>query len=101
MELNTYKREKYQVIIDIICRYKGIDKEQLSIILKDKDCKYLLFLLLEKYKCADMDNIKKDLNMINIKSIKYNLKKAEEKFFVNRDFRERYFELEKIAQKII
>ena len=101
MEINSYKREKYEVIINIICGYKGISKQQLGIILKDKECKYLLFLLLEKYKCADMENIKEDLNMINMKSVRYNVKKAEEKFFINRDFRERYFELEKIAQKII
>lgn len=101
MDISIYKKAKYETIIDIICSYKGMSKEQLGVILKDKDCKYLLFLLLEKYKCSDMDDIRTDLNILNRKSIRYNIKKAEEKFFINRDFREKYFELEEIAKKII
>jgi hypothetical protein len=101
MDICTYKQTKYETIIEIVCKYKGISKEQLTTILRDKDCKHLLFLLLEKYKCIDIDNISRDLNILNPKSIRYNVKKAEEKFFVNRDFREKYFELEEIAKKII
>lgn len=101
MDIGAYKQSRYDTIIEIICNYKGINKEQLSEILRDRECKYLLFLLLEKYKCADVDNISKDLNISTKKSIRYNVKKAEEKFFINKDFREKYFELEKIAKKII
>jgi predicted transcriptional regulator len=101
MDIKTHKELKYEMIIDIICNYKGIGKEQLSNILKDRECKYLLFLLLEKYKCVDVDNIRGDLNILSKKSIRYNVKKAEEKFFINRDFREKYFELEEMTKKII
>ncbi|WP_139905702.1 ribose-5-phosphate isomerase [Clostridium thermarum] len=101
MDIGKYKQSRYDAIIEIICNYKGISKEQLSYILRDRECKYLLFLLLEKYKCTDVDYIRKDLRISTKKSIRNNVKKAEEKFFINREFREKYFELEKIAQKIL
>lgn len=101
MDIISFKEERYNIIIELICSYKGISKEKLGIILKDKECKYLLFLLLEKYKCSDIEKIKEDLNILNKKALRYNVKKAEEKFFINREFRERYFELEKMAKKII
>jgi hypothetical protein len=96
--LNT---DKYEKIIDFICKYKKIDKAELFRILKDKECKYLLLLLLEKYKCADVNRITNDFSVSSSKSIKYNIKKAEEKFFVNRNFRELYFEMEDMIEKII
>ncbi|WP_163192871.1 ribose-5-phosphate isomerase [Clostridium thermarum] len=101
MDIGKYKQSRYDAIIEIICNYKGISKEQLSDILRDRECKYLLFLLLEKYKCTELDYIRKDLRISTKKSIRNNVKKAEEKFFINREFREKYLELEKIAQKIL
>ena len=93
--------DKYDKIITFICAYKNISKEELFRILKDRECKYLLLLLLEKYRCADMTRLSHDLSVNSPKSIKYSIKKAEEKFFINRDFRELYFELEEMIEKII
>lgn len=96
------KREcTYEKIIDVICEVKRLDREELFKILKDTECKYLLFLLLRKYKCADLEKINEDFHKDIKKSIKFNLKKAEEKFFVNKEFRELFFETEDIIDKII
>jgi hypothetical protein len=95
------REDKYERILTFICGYKNISKEELFRILKDRECKYLLLLLLERYKCADIQRLSNDLSAHSIKSIRYNLKKAEEKFFVNRDFRELYFEIEEMIEKII
>ncbi|NLZ47713.1 MAG: ribose-5-phosphate isomerase [Clostridiales bacterium] len=101
MEERSYKFNKYEMIINIICTYKGISKSQLGNIIKDKECKYLLLLLLENYKCMDLQQMKVDLKISSNRSIRYNVKKAEERFFINKSFREKYFELEEIANQII
>ena len=91
---------KYEKILNVLCDCKGINREEFLNILKDKEYKYLLFLFLKKYKCVDLDKLKKDFKIESKKSINYNCKKAEEKFFVNREFRELYFEMEEIISKI-
>jgi hypothetical protein len=50
---------------------------------------------------VDVEQMSFDFNGKSSKSIKYNLKKAEEKFFINREFREAYFEMEEMIKKII
>ena len=92
---------KYDKILSVICDYKGITREELICVLKDKNYKYLLLLFLKKYKCFDLAKLKEDFSIENKKSIKYSCKKAEEKFFVNREFRELYFEMEEMISKII
>lgn len=93
--------DRYEKILDFICNYKRIDKTELFRILRDRECRYLLLLLLEKYKCTDINRLTSDLSVSSTKSIKYNIKKAEEKFFINRNFREMYFEIEEMIEKII
>jgi hypothetical protein len=95
------KEDKYLRILQVICSIKGIDREELFRILKDRESKYLLFLLLKKYKCTDMEVLYRDFSIDSKKSINYNMKKAEEKFFVNKDFRDMYFEAEGIIEKVI
>lgn len=90
--------EKYNKIVKILCRYKGYSTESVIEILKDRDLKYILFLLLKKYKC--LNHIEENSEFIleskvrDRKFINYNCKKAKEKFLINRDFRELYFELD-------
>lgn len=93
--------DKYDKIIEILCRAKGIDKEELFKLLKDKECKYLMFLLLKKYKCVDLDKLNKDFSIESKKTINYNFKKAEERFFVSKEFRDMYFNLEEIVEKSV
>ncbi len=92
---------KYEKIVTVLCDYKGISKEELIVILKDKDYKYLLFLFLKKYRCVDLEKLKEDFCIESKKSVNYTCKKAEEKFFVNKEFRELYFEVEEVISKKI
>ena len=92
---------KYEKILSVLCDYKEISREELIYILKDQNYKYLLFLFLKKYKCFDFQKLKVDFLMESKQSIKYSCKKAEEKFFVNKEFRELYFEMEAMISKII
>lgn len=41
------KNIDYEKIIEAICKVKGIKRYDLLKILKDKECKYILFLLLK------------------------------------------------------
>jgi len=93
--------DKYDKIIEVLCRAKGISKEELIKLLKDKECKYLMFLLLKKYKCVDLEKLNKDFSIESKKTINYNFKKAEERFFVSKEFRDMYFNLEEIVEKSI
>ncbi|MCY6369841.1 ribose-5-phosphate isomerase [Clostridium ganghwense] len=95
-----YQKDKYEKIIDIMCSMKGIEKEELYKILKDRECKYLLFLLLKKYKCDDLNKINQDFSINNKRVIKYNEKKGEEKFLINKEFRETYFEVQEKVDKV-
>ncbi|MEA4827185.1 ribose-5-phosphate isomerase [Clostridium sp. JNZ J1-5] len=90
-----FRSDKYEKIIDIICSMKGIKKEDLYKILKDRECKYLLFLLLKKYNCDDMEKINRDFYINNKRVVNYNIRKAQEKFLINNEFRQVYFQVEK------
>lgn len=90
------KNIDYEKIIEAICEVKGIKSNELLKILKDKECKYILLLLLKKYKCGDVENVYKDFMISNKRAVTYGAKKAEERFFVNKEFREMYFEIEDI-----
>lgn len=94
------KNIEYDKVIDAICEVKGIKSDELLKILKDKECKYILFLLLKKYKCGDVENIYKDFLILSKRAANYGSKKAEERFFINKEFREMYFEIENILDKV-
>ncbi|GAA0728289.1 hypothetical protein GCM10008905_26970 [Clostridium malenominatum] len=90
----------YDIIIELLCEYKGIKKDELIKILKDEDCKHLLFLLLKKYNCADIQRLEEDFKMQNDIKIKEDMKRAEEKIMFNKRIRDMYFEAENIIEKI-
>lgn len=94
------KREQYEKIINILCEYKGINRKRLLEILKDKECKYLFFLLIKKYGCDDMKMIQQDFPSINTKNINNNFRKAREKILLNTKIRNMYFEAENVLEKI-
>lgn len=95
-----YTSSKYENIISVICKIKGITKEELYKILKDKDCKYLLFLLLNKNKCINIDFINRDFSINSKRIVNNNIRKAQEKLLINREFREIYFGLQDELDKI-
>ena len=95
-----FKNINYEKIIEAICYVKGIKRDEKIKILRDKECKYILFLLLKKYKCKDAEGVTKDFAIYSKRAISYGLKKAEERFFINIEFREMYFAIENELDKM-
>ncbi|AYD39182.1 ribose-5-phosphate isomerase [Clostridium fermenticellae] len=93
------KGVKYERIIEILCRYKNIGRGELMEILKDKECKYLLFLLVKKYRCCDMNMLIRDFPDMDKKNMKNSMRKAEEKLLINKRIRDMYFEAEELIEK--
>jgi hypothetical protein len=94
------KNIDYEKILEAICEVKGIKSDELLKILKDKECKYILFLLLKKYKCEDVESVYKDFLISSKRAVNYGSKKAEERFFINKEFREMFFEIEDMLDKV-
>lgn len=86
--------DKYLMVLNVVCSYYGMTEGDILRLLKDKDAKYLLLLLLNRYRCIDEEKLKYMFNIKSKRSITYNLRRAEEKLLLNREFRETYFELE-------
>ena len=91
---------KYVKILNDICNYYGIDEEKFMELLKNRDNKYILLLILKNNHCLEVEKIKEILNLKTSKSISSSLRLAEEKLLINRLFREKYFELENNIEKI-
>ncbi|EKQ50849.1 MULTISPECIES: hypothetical protein [unclassified Clostridium] len=85
---------KYLKILNNICSYYGIGEEKFIELLKNRDNKYILLLILKNNHCLEVDQIKEILKLKTAKSINNSVKLAEEKLLINKLFRERYFELE-------
>ena len=98
MNYYIYSEDRYERIISVLCEIKGIKREELLKLLKDKECKYLMFLLLKKYGCVNSEKLKIDFSIQSKKSIDSTCKKAEELFLINRQFRESYFRLQEIIE---
>lgn len=92
--MHNYKR-----IIDILIQYYGISNEEFYELLKKRENKYLILLLLKEFKCLDKEKFKEGAVIFNYRSINYNLKKAEEKLLINKEFREDYFNLQEKVEK--
>ncbi|MFD3158274.1 ribose-5-phosphate isomerase [Haloimpatiens sp. FM7330] len=93
--------DRYNIIIQTICEMNGISKEELFKILKDTNCKYMLFLLLKKYHCENIQRFNKDFKIKNRNVIGYETKKAKEKFLINKYFRDLYFEADDIIEQTL
>jgi len=91
---------KYVKILNNICNYYGVDEESFIELLKKKDNKYILLLILKNNHCLEVDKIKEIFQVKTSKSINSSLRLAEEKLLVNKFFREKYFELENTIEKI-
>ena len=88
------KGEKYLKILTTICNYYGLTQSEFITLLANKETKYILLLLLKKNKCMDKEKMLEILNLKSVKSVNYNIQKAEEKLLINREFREKFFEIE-------
>lgn len=81
--------------------YQHYEVNEQGNLLDNKEVKYLLLLLLKQFNCLDKERLKKQLDIKNSRSIEINLRKAEEKLLINKEFRQKYFYLEeKIEKKI-
>ncbi|RXM77819.1 ribose-5-phosphate isomerase [Clostridium tetani] len=94
------KQIHYEKIIELLCNYKKIDRSKLIEILKDEECKYILFLLLNKYNCMDNENIYIDFKIKDRNNMYEIFKIAEKKLMINKNIREMFFEAETIMKKI-
>lgn len=92
--------ERYNMVIEIICRYIGIEYKEL-IKCNNIQYRYIILLLLRKYNCEDKNEILKNFNLKSNYAYSRNLRKAQDKFLINKNFREQYFELEKIVEEKI
>ena len=93
--------DKVFIVTNVLASYLGVDKSEINIKLKKKENRYIFLLLLKKYKCLQKEKVKEILEIISDKSIKYNIDKAQEKFLINKEFREMYLEIEENINKII
>lgn len=91
--------DSYKRVINILIQYYGISCEEFYELLKKKENKYLLLLLLKEFKCLNKEKIKEESVIFSYRSILYNLRKAEEKLLINKDFREDYFSLQENIEK--
>lgn len=90
---------KYVRILNNICNYYGINEDEFIELLKNKDNKYILLLILKNNHCLEIDKIKDIFKVKTSKSISSSLRLAEKKLLMNRYFREKYFELENNIEK--
>ena len=89
------------IIIKNICQSYGMDNAEIYEIMKNKECKYLLLLLMREFQCFDKKFIKEQLKLKSDRIIRNNIKRAEEKLLINKEFREEFFNLEGKIQKNI
>lgn len=78
---------KYINILNGLCKYYGIGEQGLIELLKERENKYLLLLLLKNYSCLEQESAKEILRVKSSRSVNNNLKSAQEKLLINRDFR--------------
>ena len=91
--------ERMEVIKKVLCYYYNVDWEQLSNIIKKGENKYVVLLLLKKYNLIDLDNAKMMMGINSNRSVNNGIKKAEEKFLINKYFRDKYLLIEDEVDK--
>ncbi|EJO5346205.1 hypothetical protein NRP93_000240 [Clostridium botulinum] len=98
--MNYFKNSKYENIIKLLCKYKGLSEYDMIKIMRDNECRYLLFLLLRKYNCIEAENLKRDFDIRDYEGICSNIEQAEKKLLLNKKIRELFFEAEEILDNI-
>lgn len=99
--MEDFKLDRIKIVTEVMCKNFDIELGDLNNILKKKENKYLFFLLLRNYKCLDKERLKKLIEKVSDRSIKYSLNKGEEKLLVNKEFRDNYIKAEEIIDEII
>ena len=99
--MNNSQLDKVLIVMNVLAAYFGIELKEMSEKLKKRENRYIFLLLLKNYRCLQKDRIKEILSIVNDKSFRYNMDKAEEKFLINKEFREIYFKIQEDINKII
>lgn len=94
-------KENQIKILNIICNYYGIDKNRFSELLKNREKKFLLLLILKNNNFIDNDELIHMLEISSERRLRSNFRKAQEKFLINSFFRKKYIELEEKIKKQI
>ena len=94
-----HNKLKYMKILNNICNYYGINEDEFIEVLKNRDNKYILLLILKNNHCLEINKIKEIFKLEIAKNINISLRLAEEKLLINKLFREKYFELENNIEK--
>ena len=94
-------RESQMKIVYIICRYYGVDISRFDELLKNREKKFMLLLLLKNSNFFDSNELLDMLGIESVSKMKSTIKRAEEKFLINSFFRKRYIELEEKIKKQI
>lgn len=92
---------KYSKILESLCIYYDLNQEEFLNKLKLKENKYLLLLILKTNNCFEGESIQEVFKLEKVKGINNSLKLAEKKLLINKEFREKYFELEENLEKMI
>ena len=94
-------KERIYALKKVLCYYYGVEWNQIQSKMNNKENRYILLLLLKEYNLIELDKAKKEMGLNYIKNIKYGIKKAEEKFLVNKYFRDKYILIEDEVRKVI
>lgn len=86
---------KYLEILNYICNYYDMDESELLDLLKKKENRFMLLLILKKNNCLNIYDIMSKFGVKNKRTIEKNIENAEERLLVNNYFRKEYFEIEK------
>ena len=100
-EITLTEIMKANMEIDSLDKIISIDDKEMYLIMKRRECKYLLLLLMRKFNCLDKEIIKEQLKLKSDRTINNNIAKAEEKLLMNREFRDDFFCLEERIEKKI
>lgn len=92
---------KYLKILKIIYGYYGIDESGFVKLLKNRDKKFLILLVLKNNNFLESSDLINIFGINSISKMKSTIKSAEEKFLVNSFFRKDYVELEEKIKKQI
>lgn len=93
-------KSRYIDILNCICKYYGITQEQLIKLVQNKECRYMLLLILKNKNCLDLEQLKNILQVKTVRSVSNNVKSAEKTLLINRNFRKKYFDLEENIEKM-
>lgn len=97
--IGVRKIELYNVVISVLCKYYDFTEDEVELLLKDRERRYLLVLFLNEYRCLNKEKLIEELKFKSTRSIDCTLRRAEEKLLISKEFRTSYLYIDKKIQK--